>query len=181
MVFLHGTSIMHGSAAGQPRVNRVRQATSKDPAVMDFASYVPTEGAVAKLTAWQHRGAEICYLSSHRTAAGAAIDNSVLAAHGFPAGPLYYRARGESYADVARRWSADVVVEDDCESIGGQARTTASALARTPGQAVRCVIVPEFGGLRDLPDDPAGLLSEHPPGARRPWLAWLRRGLAMYR
>jgi hypothetical protein len=174
MVLLHGTSIMPGSPAAQPRVTRVRQVTSKDPAVLDFGSYVPTEGAVAKLTAWQHRGAQICYLSSHLSAAAAAIDNSVLAAHGFPAGPLYYRAHGESYAEVARRWSADVVVEDDCERIGGQAQTTASALARTPGQAVRCVVVPEFGGLGHLPDDPADLLGHSPHGARRPWLGWLR-------
>jgi len=43
MVFLHGTSIMHGSAAGLPRARRVRQVTSKDRAVLDDGASVPTE------------------------------------------------------------------------------------------------------------------------------------------
>jgi hypothetical protein len=158
MVFLHGTSIMHRSATGVPRATRVRQVTSNDPAVRDDRSYVPTDGALAKISAWQQRGADICYLSPHRTAATAAVDSSVLASHGFPPGTLYYRAHGETYADVARRWSADVVVEDDCESIGGMPQTTASALARSAGRAVRSVVVPEFGGLGHLPDDPTELV-----------------------
>lgn len=135
--------------------------------VRDIASYVPTEGAVAKIAAWQNRGADICYLSSHRTAAAATIDNAVLAAHGFPAGTLYYRAHGETYADV--------VVEDDCESIGGFAQTTACGLARSPGPAVPCVVVPEFGGLAHLPDDPAALLRRVPAPGRRSRLAQFRR------
>jgi hypothetical protein len=175
MVFLHGTSIMHGSAVGVPRTSRVRQVIAKDPAVRDFASYVPTDGAVAKIAAWQRHGAEICYLSSHRTAAAAAIDGAVLAAHGFPAGTLYYRADGESYADVARRWQADVVVEDDCESIGGLAQTAASWLARSAGRPVPCVVVPEFGGLAHLPDDPAVLLRRVTTPVRRSRLSQLLR------
>jgi hypothetical protein len=160
MVFLHGTSIMHASATRLQRSERVEQVVNKDPAVLDYASYVPTEGAVAKVMAWQRRGAEICYLSSHRTAGAASIDKSVLAAHGFPVGDLYYRSHGESYADVVRRWPADLLVEDDCESIGGRARTAASELRRSPGPSVPCVVVPEFGGLMHLPDDPAELLRE---------------------
>ncbi len=175
MVFLHGTSIMHASAAGVPRSSRVRQVTGKDPSVRDFASYVPTEGAVAKIAAWQRRGAEICYLSSHQTATAAAIDGSVLAAYGFPAGTLYYRAHGDGYADVARRWQADVVVEDDCESIGGRAQTTASWLARSPGRRVPCVVVPEFGGLAHLPDEPAVLFRRVIAPGRRSRLDQLLR------
>lgn len=178
MVFLHGTSIMHGSAVGQHRTARVRQVTSKDPTVLDYASYVPTEGAVAKVTAWQRRGAEISYLSSHRTAAAAAIDKSVLAAHGFPAGPLYYRAHGEGYADVVRRWSADVLIEDDCESIGGRPKTTAAELAASSGRAVPCVVIPEFGGLTHLPNEPAQLLREE---ARRGIRSRLMRYLGLHR
>jgi hypothetical protein len=72
-------------------------------------------------------------------------------------------AAGESYADVARRAGADVVVEDDCESIGGSAQTTAADPARSPGRTISCVIVPEFGGLAHLPDDPAQLAQSWEP------------------
>ena len=157
MVFLHGTAIMHASAVGQPRAERVRQSRQRDTSVLDFATHVPAENAVDKVQAWQRHGADICYLSSHTGAADVALDRAVLARHGFPDGPVFFRQPGESYADVACRADADVVVEDDCESIGGNQHTTAFRLAQSPGRAVRCVIVPEFGGLTHLPDDPQEL------------------------
>lgn len=66
---------------------------------------------------------------------------------------MFIREPGESYADVARRAGADVVVEDDCESIGGRSEMAAPGL----GEAIRCIVVPEFGGLAHLPDDPGDL------------------------
>ena len=128
--------------------------------MLDFACYVPTEAAVEKVRAWQRCGTAICYLSSHRAAADLELDRTVLAAHGFPAGTVFYREQGESYADVARRADADIVVEDDCESIGGSTQMTATGLATTAGRAVGSVVVPEFGGLAHLPDDP-GQLAGH--------------------
>jgi hypothetical protein len=153
MVFLHGTAITHGAAAGQPRAERVRQSRLGEPSVRDFASYLPAEAAVRKAAAWQRAGAQICYLSSHQAAADVALDRDVLARHGFPAGPVFARQPGESYADVARRAGADLLIEDDCESIGGVAQTTQASLAASPGRAVHCIVVPEFGGLAHLPDD----------------------------
>jgi hypothetical protein len=159
LVFLHGTAIMHRTAVGRPRAERVRQSVQRDRAVLDFASYVPTEAAVEKVRTWQGHGAVISYLSSHQEAADVELDRAVLTAHGFPAGTVFSRGPGESYADVARRTGADVLVEDDCESIGGRSRTTAAGLAATPGRAVTSVIVPEFGGLAHLPDEPGELTS----------------------
>lgn len=134
----------------------------RDPTVTDFGSYVPTESAVSKASAWQRRGADICHLSSHKTAADVDLDRGVLAAHDFPGGPVFFREHGESYADVVRRAGADVVVEDDCESIGGAAQMVGPRLG--PGSdAVVCVVVPEFGGLAHLPDDPAELVNAPEP------------------
>jgi len=157
MVFLHGTAIMHAAAASQPRPERVRQSRDGEPSVRDFASYVPAEAAVPKVAAWQRGGAQICYLSSHRDPRNVALDQTVLAGHGFPAGEVFFRQHGESYADVVRRAGADLLVEDDCESMGGAAQTTQASLAARHGRAVRCVLVPEFGGLAHLPGDPGRL------------------------
>ena len=90
------------------------------------------------------------------------LDRAVLSAHGFPAGTVFCRGPGESYAEAARRAAADIVVEDDCESIGGRSQTIAAGLAAAPGRAVTSVIVPEFGGLAQLPDDPGDLTSHGP-------------------
>jgi len=77
MVFLHGTAIMHASAVGQPRAERVAQSRRRDAPVRDFAGYVPAEDAMAKVWAWQRRGADICYLSSHTDPADVALDGAV--------------------------------------------------------------------------------------------------------
>jgi hypothetical protein len=157
-VFLHGTAIMHASAAGVDREERVRQVRLREPSVRDFASYVPTPGTAGKLAAWQGHGASIAYLSSHRRQHDIRADEAVIRRHGFPAGPVYGRQQGEDYGTLVERLGLDVLVEDDCESIGGAAQTCAAQLSPGSRQTTRCTVLPEFAGLADLPDDPAGLL-----------------------
>lgn len=153
MVFLHGTTIMHRSAIGKSREERVRQVVSGDESVRDFASYVPTEDAPRKLQSWCAQGAEILYLSSHREPGLVDQDRSVLKRYGFPEGPVYYRQEGESYADVAAKYLPDVLVEDDCESIGGEPEMTFPHLPFEARAKIRSIVVKEFAGLEDLPED----------------------------
>jgi hypothetical protein len=158
-VFLHGTAIMHAAAAGVERGERVRQVRRRDPSVPDFASYVPTPGTAGKLAAWQRHGAAIVYLSSHRRPDDIRTDESVIRRYGFPAGPVHGRHEGEGYGPMVERLGLDVLVEDDCESIGGTAQTCAAQLSPAGRQSVRCIVLPEFSGLAGLPDDPAELLT----------------------
>jgi hypothetical protein len=71
---------------------------------------------------------------------------------------MAYRARGEGYADVALRVRPDVIVEDDCESIGGSSEMTYPALPEQARARIASVVVREFEGIDDLPDDPARLV-----------------------
>ena len=153
MVFLHGTVIMHRSAADVPRHERVRQVIEGGSAIRDFASYIPVENAVRKLQAWRSLGAEIVYLSSHCDPADVSKDRSVLERNGFPEGPIYYRQGSESYADVAARVRPDILIEDDCESIGGEVEMTAPHLPADLRMQIRAITVPEFGGIDHLPDN----------------------------
>jgi hypothetical protein len=156
-VFLHGTAIMHAAAAGAERDERVRQVLRRDPSVLDFASYVPTPGTAQKLAAWQRHGATIVYLSSHRHRDDIRADESVIGRYRFPAGPVHGREEGEDYGSLVERLGLDVLVEDDCQSIGGTAQTCAAELNPASRQSLRCVVLPEFHGLADLPDDPSEL------------------------
>jgi hypothetical protein len=164
MVFLHGTVIMHSTAAGVPRQERVRQVMRGEPAVQDFTSYIPVENAMSKLQVWHSSGAEIVYLSSHCDPADVSKDREVLERYGFPAGPIYFRHGSESYADVAAGVRPDILVEDDCESIGGEAEMTAPHLPAELRRRIISIVVPEFGGIDDLPDDIRALAN--PPGPR---------------
>ena len=138
LVFLHGTTIMHPDEA------RLR----------DFASYVPVGGAVAKLRRWAAQGAEIAYLSAHRDPA----DAEVLRRNGFPPGRILAREPGETYGEVAARELPDLLIEDDCASIGADEIASTQIPAEARGR-IASIVVPEFGGIDHLPDSLEELLS----------------------
>src|SRR5262249_61151601 len=113
LVFLQGTTIMHPSAVGFSREERVRQSRDRAPWTSTFATYVPIGDAAAKLQRWHDQGAEIAYLSSHLQQEAVATDEAVLRRCGFPTGAVHFRRGGESYGDVAARVRPDVLIEDD--------------------------------------------------------------------
>lgn len=146
-MFLHGTTIMHSAGLGCARTERVRQVADGHPTVADLASYVPIDHAPHTLAEWARQGAKIVYLSSHRRPSDLAADRQVLRRHGFPPGPVEFRTQGESYADVVARVAPDVIVEDDCESIGGTPQMTFPQLSPRLKSSVVSIVVPEFGGI----------------------------------
>jgi hypothetical protein len=154
LVFLHGTTLMHPGAVGRTRSERVAQVRAgADPSLHDFLAYVPVEGVVAKLRLWHEQGARIEYLSSHRDPDDVANDTLVLEKHGFPPGRVLARKPGESYGDVAARAMPDVLIEDDCESIGA-GEITYPQIHPHARARITSIVVPEFGGLDHLPDSP---------------------------
>ena len=117
LVFLHGTVIMHSSAVGVPREERVRQSAAHEPSVRDFASYVPVGDAVSKLHTWVRRGAEVVYLSSHRKAEDVRKDEEALRRYGFP---------GDRFWNAGRMTATPTSPSGHCPM--SLSRTTASPL-----------------------------------------------------
>jgi hypothetical protein len=153
MAFLHGTTIMHRNAIGRSREDRVRQIREGDESVRDFSSYVPVGRAPQKLNVWHSQGAEIIYLSSHRIPDDVDKDKSVLKAHQFPQGEVYFRGPQEEYADVAEKVMPDALIEDDCESIGGEAQMTYPRISALKRKSIKQILVEEFEGIDHLPDN----------------------------
>jgi hypothetical protein len=81
---------------------------------------------------------------------------------GFPSGRVVGRAAGESYGDVAGRVLPEVLIEDDCESIGGAAELTYPQILLELRERITSIVVPEFGGIDHLP----GALGELSRGPR---------------
>ena len=123
LVFTEGTLTIHKSWVGLPRDEMVR-IVQVGQAPLDYAGLVPIGDAADKLRVWQRQGAEICYLTSRTRADEIEDVQSVLRRFAFPEGTLHFRHEGESYADVAGRVMPDVIIEDDCESIGGEIEMT---------------------------------------------------------
>ena len=159
MVFLHGTVIMHRNAAGRPREERIRQVHDGDESLYDFASYVPVDNAVAKLQGWKQQGAEILYLSFHTRTEDIEVDKAVLRKHCFPDGQVFFRQDGEQYKNVAERVLPDILIEDNCESIGGEAEMTYPHIKPELEARIKSIIVREFGGIDYLPDQLSRLRS----------------------
>jgi len=159
LVFLHGTLIMHKNAEGKSRKERVQQVKNKESSVLDYVSYIPVGNVVEKLKSWQSQGAEILYLSSHETAEDVEKDKSVLEKYDFPKGQIFYRQNGEFYKDIAEKIIPNVLIEDDCESIGGEKEMTITFVKPEIKQRIKSIVVKEFSGIENLPNNLDDLIS----------------------
>lgn len=144
---------MHRNAAGKTREERVKQSLEREESVLDYESYIPVGNAVEKLNNWKWQGAEIIYLSSHETKDDVEKDKSVLQRYNFPEGQVLYRKGGESYKDIAEKIIPDVLIEDDCESIGGEKEMTITFVKPEIKWQIKSIVVKEFEGIDHLPDD----------------------------
>jgi hypothetical protein len=160
LVFLHGTIIMHRNAKGLAREESIRQVIEDDESINDYASYIPVGNAVKKLHKWKSQGARIYYLSSHKNAEDVEMDKFVLKKYDFPDGQIFYRQNIEEYKDVVERIRPlpDVIVEDDCESIGGKVEMVYPNLRQELKSKIKSIVATEFGGIDYLPDQISELM-----------------------
>ena len=150
MIFTEGTIIMHKNGVGHTREQIVQQVIDEESSVHDFGSYVPIGDAVKKLTQWKNQGAEIFYLTSRRKPEEINEVKSVLQRSSFPDGQLLFRQDGEEYKDVAERIMPDILIEDDCESIGGTEEMTFTHIDPKLKAKIISIPVREFGGIDHL-------------------------------
>ncbi|NIM23263.1 MAG: hypothetical protein GTO65_02860 [Armatimonadetes bacterium] len=162
LVLTEGTVIIHKCAAGHSREEIERQVGREQESVHDYASYVPVGDAVKKLVNWRKDGAEILYLTSRRKPEEIGHIKNVLSKYGFPEGQLLFRRENEEYKDVAERVVPDVLVEDDCESIGGISEMTITHVEPEIKKRIKSIPVKEFGGIDHLPDETSALLKYQP-------------------
>jgi hypothetical protein len=161
LIFTEGTILTHRSHIGlaQDRIVELVRNRRKPPGHRYFASSVPIGRCVPKIAEWKKQGAIILYLTSRRTPEEVEIIRNVLSEYGFPDGELLFRRAGEEYKDVAERASPDIIVEDDCESIGGEEEMTYPHVKEELKKRIKSIIVKEFGGIDHLPDNITNLLN----------------------
>jgi hypothetical protein len=153
MIFLHGTAIMHKNGLNRTREERVKQVLDGDESLYDFAAYIPVGNVVRKLQVWKQQGVEIVYLSSHKKDEDVEKDKVVLRNYGFPDGQVFFRHSSERYNETAEGVLPDILIEDDCESIGGEKDMTYPHIKPELKVRIKSIVVKEFGGIDHLPDD----------------------------
>lgn len=174
LVFTEGTVIMHGSAKDVSRDEAVRQSKlagiqqeermlsydtkslkeTESGSPYDFASYIPVGHATEKLMHWRKQEAIILYLTSRRIKEEIETIRTILKKYSFPdTNNFYFRKQGEDYKDVAERLMPDIIVEDDCESIGGEKEMTYPRIRTDLKRKIKSIVIKEFGGIDCLPDN----------------------------
>lgn len=151
LVFTECTLFIHREWVGLTRQQMMEKVKAGE--VPGYESLVPIGDAPGKLRAWAGQGAEIIYLTSRRRQEEVKLVKQALHTFGFPPAKLYFRYAYETYQDVAARILPDLIVEDDCASIGGEAEMTYPRLPHEIKVRTRLVVVPEFGGIDGLPDE----------------------------
>lgn len=86
-------------------------------------------------------------------------DKIVLKKYDFPKGHVIYSQNGESYKDIAEEIIQDVLIEDDCESIGGEKEMTITFVRLEIKQKIKSIVVKEFSGIDHLSDDLSNFLN----------------------
>lgn len=119
--------------------------------------HIPRGNAPAKLHTWRRQGAEIAYLTSRTKPDEIEAVRHVLEENDFPRGELFYRGEGEEYKNVAERVMPDLLIEDDCASIGGEVEMTWPHIKPELKAKIKSIVVKEGGGIDHLPDNLAEL------------------------
>lgn len=153
LIFTEGTILQHKNATGESRTEIVQQVKDNEKTVHDFSTYIPIRNAVEKIKNWQKQGAEIYYLTSRKTKTELISIRDVLKRNNFPnIENLFFRKNNERYNDIAERITPDVLIEDDCESIGDEKEMTYTNIKPELKSKIKLISVKEFGGIDHLPD-----------------------------
>nr|WP_319489920.1 hypothetical protein [uncultured Caproiciproducens sp.] len=113
-------------------------------------SYQPIGNCVEIIKDWQGQGANIVYCTS-RKAKQAEDVAALLKKYGLVGAELYYRSKREKYKDIVERIQPDILIEDDCKSIGGAWQMCITKVSPKIKENVVSIVIGEFKGIDDLP------------------------------
>lgn len=149
---------MHKNAVDCSREEIVQQIKDNEISVHDYLSYIPVGNSVKKLEKWKDQSVTILYLTSRRELNEVRDIKKVLREYGFPEGQLLFRQKNEEYKDIAEKITPDILIEDDCESIGGIKEMTITHIKPDIKEKIKSISIKEFGGIDHLPDKISFLL-----------------------
>ena len=121
--------------------------------------YIPIKNCIKKLEKWQEQGWQISYLTSRRTLKDVNEIKRILSINRFPGKMLYFRGLGQKYKEVVEEVLPNILVEDDCCSIGGKWQMSITYVRPEIKMKIKSIVVKEWHGIDDLPDVVSELLN----------------------
>ena len=115
-------------------------------------AYIPIGNAVNIISSWQQQGANIVYCTSRKKKQADKIA-VLLNKLGFKGTFLVSRVKTESYQDIVEKVQPDILIEDDCKSIGGAWQMCITKVNPEIKEKIVSIVVPEFKGIDTLDMD----------------------------
>lgn len=115
-----------------------------------YRHYVPVGKSVERIANWYSQGAEIFYCTYQRDEQKIADTARMLREFGYPGSRLYYRLPGQNYREIVETIVPDILIEDDCYSIGGAKEMCVTNLAAAMKDHIQSIVVKEFHGIDAL-------------------------------
>ena len=116
---------------------------------INMNGYVPISNAIETIKNWQEQGYEIIYLTS-QTGRRAMKMAQHLDELGFVGSMVGYRQKYQDYTTLIKEELPDILVEDDCESIGGETNMCSYKLPDNIKNEIKIIKVKEFEGIDDV-------------------------------
>lgn len=113
-------------------------------------SYEPIGNAVEIIKEWQQQGANLIYCTSRKGKQAEEIV-ALLKKHGFVGSQLCYRSKGQRYEQLVEIIKPDILIEDDCKSIGGSWQMCITHVEPKLKSTIKSITVKEFKGIDHLP------------------------------
>ena len=135
MIFVEGTIL-------KPKYNNILSRIS-------MTTYIPINNAIETLKKWQEEGYEVIYLTSlkGRRAMKMAqhLDELV-----FTGSMVGYRQKNQDYATLIKEELPDILIEDNCLSVGGEQNMCYNLLNDELKKEIKHIVVEEFKGIDDI-------------------------------
>lgn len=113
-------------------------------------AYIPIGNAVGIIGGWRQQGADISYCTSRRGKQAKEIA-ALLKRYGFAGSKLYYREKERRYNEIVELIQPDILIEDDCKSIGGGWQMCITYVNPKIKSKIKSIVVKEFKGIDHLP------------------------------
>lgn len=112
-------------------------------------SYIPIGKAKNILDKWQEQGYEVIYLTSLKGRKAMKMAQH-LDELGFNGSMVGYRQKNQDYATLIKEELPDILIEDTCQSIGGEKNMCYNQLPDKLKKEVKHIIVEEFEGIDNV-------------------------------
>lgn len=101
---------------------------------------------------WQKEG-HVSYLCSYVRKRRYNFIKQIIDFYGMKYTEILCREKGEQYSEIVERIKPDILIEDDCKSIGGQKEWCITNVREETKAGIYSIIVPEFNGIDDVKID----------------------------